>query len=111
MSDVILIFILVSLLASIIKTFCGAKAVIKHEITNLSLLKLHKYNDLFDDFVNALANKSRSTIYRILKELLANIAEFCTKTTPSQRDRILLKDLPLLFCQIANQPGASCKIA
>ena len=109
--NVILIFILLSLLSSIIKTFCGTKAVLKHEITNLSLLKLHKYNDLFDDFVDALANKSRSTIYRIFKELLANIAEFCTRTTPSQRDRILLKDLPLLFWQIANQPVTSCKIA
>lgn len=72
--NVILIFILLSLLASIIKTFCGTKAVIKHKITNLSLLKLHKYNDLFNDFVNALAYKSRSTIYRIFKELLDIIA-------------------------------------
>lgn len=109
--NVILIFILLSLLVSIIKTFCGTKAVLKHGITNLSLLKLHRYNDLFGDFLNALAYKSRSSIYQIFKELLADIAKFCTRTEPSMRDRIMLKDLPLLFWQIANQPVTSGKIS
>lgn len=46
----------------------------------------------------------------IYKELLANIAEFCKRTIPSQRDRILLKDLPLLW-QIFKQPVTSRKSA
>jgi hypothetical protein len=46
-----------------------------------------------------------------LSENVPNIAEFCKRTTPSKRDRILLKDLPLLFWQIANQPVTTSKIA
>ena len=76
--NVILIFLLLSLLVSIIKTFCGAKAVLRHGITNLSLLKLHKYNSLLYDFLYALAYKSRSCIYQIFKELLAN--GYCLQT-------------------------------
>ena len=29
----------------------------------------------------------------------------CQRTTPSNRDRVLLKDLPLLVWQIFNQPN------
>ena len=37
------------------------------------------------------------------KELFDDICSYCQKTTPSNRDRALLKDLPLLLWQIVNQ--------
>ena len=109
--NVILIFILLSLLVSVIKSFCGAKSVIKHRITQLSLLKLHKYNDLFTKFLDAIAYKGRSRIYQIFKELLDNIAQFTQRTKPSNRDTVLVKDLPLLLWQLANESEDSKKNA
>ena len=109
--NIILIFVLLSLLASIIKTFCGAKVVLKHGMSYLSMLKLHRYNGLFTAMFDALAHKNRSTIYQVFKELLDDIALFCRRTEPSNRDRVLLKDLPLLIWQIVNQPRISSKIA
>ena len=46
--NIILIFIPLSLLFSLIKTYCAAKTMIKHKIDDLSLLKVHTYNVLYE---------------------------------------------------------------
>ncbi len=103
--NIILIFILLSLLVSLIKTYCAAKTMIKHKIDDLSLLKVHTYNVLYEKLLFAFAYRNRSTIYQVFKELLGEIALCCKRSKPSQRDRLLIKDLPLLLWQIVNQPG------
>ena len=80
--NIILIFILLSLLVSLIKTYCAAKTMIRHKIDDLSL-----------------------PIYQVFKELLGEIVLCCKSSKPSQRDRLLIKDLSLLLWQIVNQPG------
>ena len=107
----ILIFILLSLLVSLIKTYCAAKTMIKHKIDDLSLLKVHTYNVLYEKLLFAFAYRNRSTIYQVFKELLGEIALCCKRSNPSQRDRLLIKDLPLLLWQIVNQPGFKRKIS
>ena len=76
--NIILIFLLLSLLVSIIKTYCGHKARFE---------------------------------YKILKELLDDIALNARRSKPSNRDRVLLKDLPLLIWQIVNHPRPDRKVA
>ena len=109
--NIILIFILLSLLVSLIKTYCAAKTMIRHKIDDLSLLKVHTYNVLYEKLLFAFAYRNRSTIYQIFKELLGEIALCCKRSKPSQRDRLLIKDLPLLLWQIVNQPGFKRKIS
>ena len=46
--NIILIFIQLSLLFSLIKTYFAAKTMIKHKIDDLSLLKVHTYNVLYE---------------------------------------------------------------
>ncbi|SFS83170.1 hypothetical protein SAMN02910357_02092 [Succinivibrio dextrinosolvens] len=101
--NIILIFILLSLLVSLINTHSATKTMIKHRIDDLSLLKVHTYNVLYEKLLFAVAYRNRSTIYQIFKELLGEIALCCKRSKPSQRDRILIKDLPLLLWQIFNQ--------
>ena len=48
---------------------------------------------------------------KFLKELLGEIALCCKRSKPSQRDRLLIKDLPLLLWHIVNQPGFKRKIS
>ena len=110
-SFIILIFLLLSLLVSIIKTYCGHKARFEHNINYLSLLKLHKRNLSFRKLFDALLNKGSSTVYQILKELLDDIALNARRSKPSNRDRVLLKDLPLLIWQIVNHPRLDRKVA
>lgn len=109
--NIILIFILLSLLVSLIKTYCAAKTMIRHKIDDLSLLKVHTYNVLYEKLLFAFAYRNRSTIYQVFKELLGEIALSCKRSKPSQRDRLLIKDLPLLLWQIVNQPGFKRKIS
>ena len=95
--NIILIFLLLSLLVSIIKTYCGHKARFEYNINWLSLLKLHKLNQSFRKLFDALLNKGLSTVYQIFKELLDDIALNARRSKPSNRDRVLIKDLPLLI--------------
>ena len=101
----IFIFILLLLLVSLIKTYYAAKTMIRHKFDNLSLLKVHTYNVLYEKLLFAFAYRNRSTIYQIFKELLREIALSCKRSKPSQRDRLLIKEQPLLLRQIVNQPG------
>src|SRR5574344_1453004 len=55
--------------------------------------------------------RNTSTIYQIFKELLCEIALSCKRSKPSQRDRLAIKDLPLLLWQIVKQPGFKRKIS
>ena len=109
--NIILSFILLSLTVSIIKTFTGLKCIIDNSLEWISMLKLHKQNDCFKKLFNALLNRKLSTVYQIFKELLDEIALLCTRTKPSNRDSVLLKDLPTLVNQIVKQPNPSAKIA
>ena len=109
--NIILIFLLLSLLVSIIKTYCGHKARFEHNINYLSLLKLHKRNLSFRKLFDALLNKGSSTVYQIFKELLDDIALNARRSKPSNRDRVLLKDLPLLIWQIVNHPRPDRKVS
>lgn len=65
--NIILIFILLSLLFSLIKTYCAAKTMIRHKIDDLSLLKVHTYNVLYEKLLFAFAYRNRSTIYQVFK--------------------------------------------
>ena len=67
--NIILIFILLSLLVSLIKTYCAAKTMIRHKIDDLSLLKVHTSNVLYEKLLFAFACRNRSTIYQVLKNL------------------------------------------
>ena len=109
--NIILIFLLLSLLVSIIKTYCGHKARFEHNINYLSLLKLHKRNLSFRKLFDALLNKGSSTVYQIFKELLDDIALNARRSKPSNRDRVLIKDLPLLIWQIVNHPRPDRKVS
>ena len=66
--NIILIFILLSLLFLLIKTYCAAKTMIKHKIDDLSLLKVHTYNVLYEKLLFAFAYRNRSTIYQVFKD-------------------------------------------
>ena len=66
--NIILIFILLSLLFSLIKTYCAAKTMIRHKIDDLSLLKVHTYNVLYEKLLFAFAYRNRSTIYQVFKD-------------------------------------------
>jgi hypothetical protein len=96
---------------SIIKTYCGHKARFEYNINWLSLLKLHKLNQSFRKLFDALLNKGLSTVYQIFKELLDDIALNARRSKPSNRDRVLIKDLPLLIWQIVNHPRPDRKVA
>ena len=109
--NIILIFLLLSLLVSIIETYCGHKARFEYNLNWLSLLKLHKLNQSFRKLFDALLNKGLSTVYLILKELLDDIALNARRSKPSNRDRVLIKDLPLLIWQIVNHPRPDRKVA
>ena len=109
--NIILIFILLSLLFSLIKTYCAAKTMIRHKIDDLSLLKVHTYNVLYEKLLFAFAYRNRSTIYQVFKELLGEIALNARRSKPSNRDRVLLKDLPLLIWQIVNHPRPDRKVS
>ena len=52
-----------------------------------------------------IGQKFISDHLQIFKELFDEISTHCQRTTPSNRDRVLLKDLPLLVWQIVNQPN------
>ena len=92
-------------MVSLIKTYCAAKTMIRHKIDDLSLLKVHTYNVLYEKLLVSFAYRNRSTIYQVFKELLGEIALNCKRSKPSQRDRLLIKDLPLLLWQLVNRPG------
>ena len=109
--NIILSFILLSLAVSVIKTFTGLKCVIGNKLEWISMLKLHKQNDSFEELFKALLYRKLSTVYQIFKELLDEITLFCQRTKPSNRDAVNLKDLPSLIWQIINQPNPSAKIA
>ena len=103
--NIILTFVLLSLIASLSKTYCGIKAMLKKNIQWISMLKLHKLNTAFSKLFRSLQSLKLSSIYQIFKELFDEISTHCQRTTPSNRDRVLLKDLPLLVWQIVNQPN------
>ncbi|MDD6067908.1 MAG: transposase, partial [Succinivibrio sp.] len=103
--NIILTFVLLSLIASLSKTYCGIKAMLKKNIQWISMLKLHKLNTAFSNLFRSLQSLNLSSIYQIFKELFDEISMHCQRTTPSNRDRVLLKDLPLLVWQIVNQPN------
>ena len=109
--NIILIFILLSLAVSVIKTFTGLKCIIGNGLEWISMLKLHKQNECFETLFKALLYRKLSTVYQIFKELLDDIALLCQITKPSNRDAVKLKDLPTLVWQIINQPNPSAKIA
>ena len=102
---------MVFLHVSVIKTFTGLKCVIGNKLEWISMLKLHKQNDSFEELFKALLYRKLSTVYQIFKELLDEITLLCQRTKPSNRDAVNLKDLPSLIWQIINQPNPSAKIA
>ena len=75
------------------------------------MLKLHKRNAVFKKLYEALLSKGLSTVYQIFKELLDDIALNAKRSMPSNRDRVELKDLPLLIWEIVNHPRPDRKIA
>lgn len=75
------------------------------------MLKLHKKNDCFEVLFKALLYRKLSTVYQVFKELLDEMALLCKRTKASNRDRILMKDLPTLVWQIIKQSFPSAKIA
>ena len=79
--------------------------MLKKNIQWISMLKLHKLNTSFSKLFKSLQTLKLSSIYQIFKELFDEISTQCQRTTTSNRDRILLKDLPLLVWQIVNQPN------
>lgn len=105
--NIILEFILMSLIVSMFKSYCAVYAAYKGGISFISMLKLHKLNDSFTEMFNTILTKGWSSIYQFFKELLEKIAASCQRTNPSKRDKILLKDLPYLLEQIVNQPKTS----
>lgn len=109
--NIILIFLLLSVLVSVIKTYCGHKARFENNLKWLSMLKLHKRNAVFKRLYEALLSKGLSTVYQIFKELLDDIALNAKRSMPSNRDRVELKDLPLLIWEIVNHPRPDRKIA
>ena len=79
--------------------------MLKKNIQWISMLKLHKLNTAFSKLFKNLQSLKLSSIYQIFKELFDEISIHCQRTTPSNRERVLLKDLPLLVWQIVNQPN------
>lgn len=109
--NIILLFILLSLMVSFIKTYLGHKARINNKIEWLSMLKLHNLNFGFNKLFQSLQNKGLSTVYQIVKELLDDIALYCKRSKPSNRDSVLFKDLPMLLWQIVNTNRPHAKSA
>ena len=103
--NIILTFVLLSLIASLTKTYCGIKAMLKKNIQWISILKLHKLNSVFSKLFKSLQSLKLSSIYQIFKDLFDEISMHCQRITPSNHDRVLLKEVPLLLWQIINQPN------
>ena len=109
--NIILIFIMLSLAVSIVKAYTGLKCIVANKLSWLSMLKLHKQNDCFVKLFSAFLKRKLSTVYQVFKELLDDIALLCQRTKPSNRDAILLKDLPTLLWQIVHQPNTTANAA
>ena len=75
------------------------------------LSEIHTYNVLYEKHLFVFAYRNRSTIYQIFKEHLDQITLCCKWSKTSQRDQLLIKDLPLLLWQIVNQPGFKGKFS
>ena len=58
-----------------------------------------------------IGQKFNSDHLQIFKELLDDIALNAKRSMPSNRDRVELKDLPLLIWEIVNHPRPDRKIA
>ena len=84
-------------------------------VQNYEMISSHSVkqytDDCFEFLFNELLFRKSSTVYQIFKELLDDIALLCQRTELSNRDTILLKDLPTLVNQIVNQPNPFAKIA
>ena len=104
--NVILFHVILSVIASILKSWCGIMARKACGIQWMSLLKLHAQNTKFKELLLALADKGKSTAYQNFKDLLPHLAENCLRDPPSRRDAELLKDLPLLLQAIVSQGRA-----
>lgn len=98
-------------MVSFIKTYLGHKARINNKIEWLSMLKLHNLNFGFNKLFQSLQNKGLSTVYQIVKKLLDDIALYCKRSKPSNRDSVLFKDLPMLLWQIVNTNRPHAKSA
>ncbi len=100
-ANIIVEMVMFSLIASLIKTYYGMKAIGEKGMEELSMLNLHRnFNSSFSDAINALITKGRSSISQIFKELVAEISQPCLRAKPSERDTLKLKDLPLLIRSI-----------
>ena len=100
--NVIMNFINFTLMASLVKTYFGLKAILKRKIamTSLSMLKIQCYGYFFKDRLIRLCTKSINIRTQIFKELLDFIESNCRRSPPSKRDQKLLKDLPTLVAHI-----------
>ena len=69
-----------------------------------TLIKGRIYKCIYSNYKN-VKNLLLLLCGSIYKELFDEISTHCQRTMPSNRDRVLLKDLPLLVWQIVNQPN------
>lgn len=101
---IIIAFLLMSIIASLIKSLVMMQAVIKGLITcdELSMLQVHM--NLKVGFTDAILklSKGRTTKFQVFKELCLRVVRLCKRSKCSKRDRLAFKDLEI---QINNVTG------
>lgn len=101
---IIIAFLLMSIIASLIKSLVIMQAVIRGLITcdKLSMLQCHQ--NLKVGFTDAILklSKGRTTKFQVFKELCLRIVRLCKRSKCSKRDRMAFKDLEI---QIINVIG------
>lgn len=101
---IIIAFLLMSIIASLIKSLVMMQAIIKGLITcdELSMLQVHM--NLKVGFTDAILklSKGRTTKFQVFKELCLRVVRLCKRSKCSKRDRLAFKDLEI---QINNVRG------
>ncbi len=104
--NIIVEMVLFSLIASLIKTYCGILAIGDDNIEKQSMLNLHtKFNVRFRAAVYELIDHGRSSISQVFKELVAYLSKHCLRAAPSKRDADKLKDQRMLTSAIQSPDG------
>lgn len=110
--QIILIFVLASVIAYCLKACFANIARAKYGIEWLSMEKCHCVTTQVIDLIKALIGRGATVRWERSKALAEHMATKCQRTTPSQRDKDRLKDLPLLLDYINNAgPYCTDKIA
>jgi hypothetical protein len=111
--NIILIFVLLSIISALIKLFLTINAALKgnKKLIELSYLKIHNKTHLFEKLYSVIGRARQSKIYEVMDEVEKLILKYCLRSRVSKPNKEKGKDYPTLIADLVKDDSSENETA